>query len=73
MRTRLAALGVPPDIAERCLNHASAVGALAQVYDRHDYEAEILGALRRWQTTLAVLVGETAAGAEVVPLRSRAR
>jgi integrase len=68
VRTRLAALGVPPDIAERCLNHVSAIGALAQVYDRHDYEAEILGALRRWQTALAVLVGKTAAGADVVPL-----
>jgi integrase len=72
VRTKLAALGVAPDIAERCLNHASAIGALAQVYDRHDYEAEILVALRRWQTALAVLVGETAAGAEVVSLRSRA-
>ncbi len=71
VRTKLAALGVPPDIAERCLNHVSAVGTLAAIYDRHDYAAEILAALRRWQTALAVLVGETAAGAEVVPLRSR--
>jgi integrase len=69
VRTRLAALGVAPDIAERCLNHVSAVGALAAVYDRHDYQTEILAALRLWQGTLAVLVGETAAGAEVVPLR----
>jgi hypothetical protein len=77
VRTRLAALGVPPDIAERALNRASAVGSLAQVYDRHDYEAEIIAALSRWQAALAVLV----AGADVVsmtrlrhdaPLRGRA-
>jgi integrase len=69
VRTKLAALGVAPDIAERCLNHASAVGTLAQVYDRHDYAAEIIGALARWQAALAVLVGEREAGAEVVLLR----
>jgi integrase len=71
VRTKLAALGVGLDIAERCLNHASAVGALAAIYDRHDYEEEILGALRRWQSALAVLVGEAKADAAVVPLRSR--
>jgi integrase len=72
VRTRLAALGVAPDIAERALNHVSAVGALVQVYDRHDYQTEILAALRQWQGALGVLVGKTAAGAEVVPLRSGA-
>ncbi len=68
-RSRLSALGVPPDIAERCLNHVSAVGTLAAIYDRHDYEGEILAALRRWQSALAVIVGDALEGAEVVPLR----
>jgi integrase len=69
VRTRLAALGIRPDIAERALNHVSAVGSLAQVYDRHDYEAEIVAALSRWQAALAVLVGDASEGAEVVPMR----
>jgi integrase len=69
VRTKLAALGVAPDIAERCLNHVSAVGSLAAIYDRHDYETEIITALARWQAALAVLVGEMEAGAKVVRLR----
>jgi integrase len=69
VRTKLAALGVAPDIAERALNHVSAVGTLAQIYDRHDYEQEIITALARWQGALAVLVGEAELGADVVPLR----
>jgi integrase len=73
VRTKLAALGVPPDIAERALNHVSAIGALAAIYDRHDYEAEILAALRRWQRALAMLVGEKPENAEVVPLQRRQR
>jgi integrase len=73
VRSKLAALGVPPDVAERCLNHVSATGTLAAIYDRHDYEAEILAALRRWQRHLAMLVGEKPEGAEVVPLRRRRR
>jgi integrase len=73
VRSKLAALGIAPDIAERCLNHISATGTLAAIYNRHDYESEILAALRRWQEHLAVLVGETPGGAEVVPLRQRRR
>jgi integrase len=69
VRSKLAALGIPPDIAERCLNHVSAVGTLAQVYDKHNYHDEIIAALRRWQAALAVLVGEAEPGAEVVTLR----
>jgi integrase len=69
VRSKLAALGIAPDIAERCLNHVSAVGTLAQIYDRHDYEAEIIAALARWQSALVMLVGEAEQGADVVPIR----
>jgi hypothetical protein len=67
VRTALARLGVAPDIAERALNHVSAVGSLAAIYNRHSYQSEILSALRLWQQHLATLVGDI-----VVPLR-RAR
>jgi integrase len=73
VRSKLAALGIAPDIAERCLNHVGALGTLAQVYDRHRYESEVLAALRRWQQHLAALVGETPEGAEVVPIRREQR
>jgi integrase len=69
VRTRLSALGIAPDIAERALNHISAVGSLAAVYDRHSYETEIIAALSRWQAALAVLAGDVPAAAEVLPLR----
>jgi integrase len=71
VRSKLAALGVAPDIAERCLNHVSAIGTLAAVYDRHNYETEVLSALRRWQRHLAELVEEQPEGLEAVPLRRR--
>jgi integrase len=48
VRTKLSALGISSDIAERALNHVPS-GTLIKVYDQHPYEAEILAALRRWQ------------------------
>jgi integrase len=70
VRTRLAALGVAPDIAERCLNHSTAT-SLEATYNRHNYEAEILAALKRWQSHLTTLVDESSAPTVVVPLRPR--
>jgi integrase len=69
-RTGLARLGVPDSIAEACLNHVSARSALVRTYDRHDYGADIVAALLRWQGHLAGLIGE---GAEVVALTPRRR
>jgi hypothetical protein len=57
--------------AERALNHVSGQSALERTYDVHNYEAEVLAALRRWQAHVASLVAPSP-GAEIVPLR-RAR
>jgi integrase len=70
-RTGLARLGVDRLHAERALNHVSGQSALERTYDVHNYEAETLAALRRWQAHVASLVAP-APGAEIVPLR-RAR
>jgi integrase len=68
-RSTLSALGVSPDIAERCLNHISHASQLQQTYDRHSYRDEVLTALRRWQAHVALLVTNGASGADVVALR----
>jgi integrase len=68
VRTGLARLGVDRLHAERALNHVSGQSRLERTYDTHDYEAETLAALRRWQAHVASLV-LPAPGAEVVPLR----
>ena len=63
VRTQLAALNIPPHIAERCLNHK--IAGVAGVYDRYDYFDERKAALGQWA---AVLAGVEDAG-KVVPLR----
>jgi integrase len=68
VRTGLARLGVDRLHAERALNHVSGQSRLERTYDTHDYEAETLAALRRWQAHVASLV-MPAPGAEIVPLR----
>jgi integrase len=68
VRTGLARLGVDRLHAERALNHVSGQSRVERTYDTHDYEAETLAALRRWQAYLAALVAPSP-GAEVVPLR----
>jgi integrase len=70
--TRMAALGVPKEHRDRVLNHVvSGVGA--KHYDKHDYWAEKLAALSRWESGLAVvLAGEAAAGTVVAFSAGRA-
>ena len=46
VRTGLAKLGIRPDIAERCLNHAQP-GIIA-TYDVHQYLEEKRNALTQW-------------------------
>jgi len=66
-RTHLAALGVDPHIAERCLNHK--LKGVEGIYNRHDYLPERRDALGRWATLLeACEAGETA---KVTPLRRK--
>jgi integrase len=53
VRTGLAKLGIRPDIAERCLNHAQP-GIMA-TYDTHHYLEEKRDALTQWADHLQVL------------------
>jgi integrase len=68
VRTGLARLGIDRLHAERALNHVSGQSRLERTYDTHDYEAETLAALRRWQAHVASLVAPSPI-ADVVPLR----
>jgi len=45
-RTQLGALGVPREVAERCLGHA--IRGVEGTYDRHDYFRERRAALEQW-------------------------
>lgn len=52
-RTHLAALGVDPFVAERCLNHK--VKGVEGIYNRHDYFDERRAALNEWAKLLTAL------------------
>jgi integrase len=64
-RTHLAALGVGPHIAERCLNHK--IKGVEGIYNRHDYFPERKDALERWSRFLESC--ETGEASKVVPLK----
>jgi len=52
--TRLAAIGTPPHIVERILNHAGGTFAgVAGVYNRFEYADEMRGALEAWEKALS--------------------
>lgn len=63
-RTHLAALGVSPYVAERCLNHA--VKGVEGIYNRHDFFDERKAALQAWADVLDLC---EKGGAEVVELK----
>jgi integrase len=65
-RTQLASLGVPPHIAERCLNHR--LPGINDVYDQYDYLDERSAALDLWGRKLSALEAGTAFN--VVALRA---
>ena len=67
-RTHLAALGVDPHVAERCLNHK--IKGIEGIYNRHDYYEERRQALMLWAGFLESC--EHGTRWTVVPLR-RAR
>jgi len=50
MRTELGKLGIPPHIAERCLNHS--LGKILETYDHGDYLSERRRALEIWSMQL---------------------
>jgi len=57
LRTGLGRLGVPPHVAERCLNHS--VGEIESTYDTHDYLDERREALARWGAHVESIVKST--------------
>lgn len=65
-RTHLAALGVDPFVAERCLNHK--VKGVEGIYNRHDYFDERRAALNEWAKLLKALE-EGRPDYNVVPVR----
>lgn len=67
-RTHLAALGVDPVVAERCLNHR--IKGVEGIYNRHQYFDERKAALIQWANLLVAL--ETGAGYNVTPIRKNA-
>ena len=64
-RTHLAALGVDPHIAERCLNHK--IDGVEGIYNRHDYFPERREALAKWASFIEAC--EAGNDWNVVPLR----
>jgi integrase len=67
-RTHLAALGVEPHIAERCLNHK--IKGVEGIYNRHGYFDERRAALELWARFLEGC--ESGADWNVIPLRRKA-
>jgi integrase len=64
-RSGLGRLGIPPHVAELCLNHKKK-GLLA-IYDQYDYGAEIAAAFVRWDEHVRSVIEGTAS--KVVPIR----
>jgi integrase len=62
-RTRLAALGIAPWVAEEVLGHTSHRQGVIGTYNRHRYDAEIKDGLAQWAKALAKIIE----GGDVVP------
>ena len=67
-RSGLGRLGVRPDVAELCINHAR--GTLQATYDRYRYEREMAQALALWADHVRAVVEGRAP--KVVPLNKTA-
>jgi len=67
-RTHLAALGIEPHIAERCLNHK--IDGVEGIYNRHAYFNERREALAKWAAALEAC---EMPGSNVVPMSGRRR
>jgi integrase len=68
VETRMAALGVPEETRDRCLNHVAS-GMGSKHYNRHSYLSEKRDAFTRWSTVLGSILHGTSA--TVVPLAGR--
>lgn len=68
-RTHLAALGVDPFVAERCLNHK--IKGVEGIYNRHDYFDERKDALCKWAKMLSALEAGKP-DCNVIPMKKKA-
>jgi integrase len=67
----MAALGFPPHVIERVLNHLSgAQGGLVSVYQRHEYREERRRAIMAWGVHVMQIVTTEAPASNVVKLRA---
>jgi integrase len=57
-RTGLGRLGIPPHIAEMCINHRK--GGVEAIYDRYRYDREMKNALAIWSDHIASIINKTA-------------
>lgn len=69
MRTQMAALGIDPVIAERCLNHK--IAGIEGIYNRHQYFDERKAALAQWCDLLVAL--ESGEEYNVTPIKKAVR
>lgn len=69
MRTGLAALGIPHEIAERVVGHTQ--DRITATYNQHSYDREKRAALDAWARRLAEIVGSMAPASNVVVLPAR--
>ena len=67
-RTGIGALGVPPHVAELCINHVRK--GMIGVYDRHTYQTEIGDALKLWAEYVTAVVEGRAR--KLLPMKKRA-
>ena len=67
--TMMVALGVLPEVAERCLNHTEE-NKVKRIYQRHSYEKEMREAWRLLGERLELLTSDNAAN--VIPLHTNA-
>jgi integrase len=69
-RTHLAALGVDPHVAERCLNHK--IRGVEGIYNRYAYFEERRAALNAWAALLSQLEAGGVQQPNVLPMRKAA-
>ena len=65
VRSGLAELHIPEEVAERVLNHADK--GLGKVYNRHSYLAEMRAALEAWAMHVEFIIGDARDYANVKP------
>lgn len=66
-RTMLSRLGIPPHVAELCMNHQE-TETMRRVYDGHDYSGEMIAA---WDLAGAHVEALRSGGAVIIPIMAR--